>query len=97
MYDKLPEDSVCWESMTERESQEELELYAAAAKLPLQLNLPEKSSVKGVEGDYGQDEVGVRYHFRIAQGECSITPLLSLEAFDSIVATMCNALRDIMH
>lgn len=92
MYDKLPEDSICWESMTERESQEELELYAAAAKLPLQLNLPGESSVKGVEGDNGQDEVGVRYHFRIAQGECSIPLFLSLEVFASIAALVNNAL-----
>lgn len=63
VYDKLPAGCTGWECMAERESAEQRELYAAAAVLALRRSGPAE---KGGEED---GELGVRYQFRVAQGE----------------------------
>ena len=61
----MPEGNNCWEYMAEGESREEKELYAVAANLPVQ---QKRSLDKGGEVEGAEEGVGLRYHFRIAQG-----------------------------
>ena len=75
MYDQLPQNSVTWESSAASESEEQRELYAAAAALPLVRRASADLSEKG-EADDG-NEVGLRYQFRIAQGAALAPALLT--------------------